>query len=86
MTECPAARVPGALALKGDRYYWKVDPWDAFHRAAPQLYDLLLQRIRKVRTPSHLASDIEYWSACVTIVMRVMHEMLKEKAAGTPAA
>jgi hypothetical protein len=47
---------------------------------------VLLQRIRKVRTPSHLASDMEYWSACVTIVMRVMQEMLEEKVTGTPAA
>jgi AIPR protein len=81
-----AAAFRELLALKGDRYYWKVDPWEAFRRAAPQLYDVLLQRIRKVRTPSHLASDMEYWSACVTIVMRVMQEMLEERVTGTPAA
>jgi hypothetical protein len=81
-----AAAFRELLALKGDRYYWKVDPWEAFRRAAPQLYDVLLPRIRKVRTPSHLASDMEYWSACGTVVLRVLEEMREEKVTGTPAA
>jgi hypothetical protein len=45
-----------------------------------------LQRLRKVRIPSQLGSDMEYWSACVPIVMRVMHVMIEEKLNGKTAA
>lgn len=81
-----AAAFRELLAFKGDRYYWRVDPHEAFRRAAPQLYDVLLQRIRKVRLPSALGSDVEYWSTCVPIVMRVMHEMIEERLNGNPAS
>lgn len=81
-----AAAFRELLALKGDRYYWRVDPREAFRRAAPDLYDVLLQRIRKVRIPSQLGSDMEYWSACVPIVMRVMQDMIEARLNGKPTA
>jgi hypothetical protein len=65
------------LVLKGDRYSWRVDPKDAFRRCASSLYQVLNSRSAKVRAVSQLGSDMEYWSACVPVVMREKDRMLE---------
>jgi hypothetical protein len=67
------------LTLKGDRYVWRVDPYEAFKRCAEQLHKALVTRSRTVRITSHLASDMEYWGACAGIVMRAQTQMLEER-------
>lgn len=74
-----AAAFRELLALKGDRYTWRVDPKKVFRHCAEQLYTVLLNRIAKVRVTSQLASDMEYWSACVPIVMRAKDAELDTK-------
>ncbi len=58
------------LVLKGDRYAWRVDPRQVFLNSAEKLYNVLNTRSSKIRTTSQLGSDMEYWGACVPIVMR----------------
>lgn len=70
-----AAAFRELLVLRGDRYAWRLDPKDVFRRCADQLYTVLLSRIGKVRVTSQLGSDMEYWSACVPIVMRAKDAM-----------
>src|SRR5262249_20421864 len=74
-----AAAFRELLVLKGDRYVWRVDPKKVFRECADQLYTVLLSRIAKVRVTSQLASDMEYWSACVPIVMRAKDAVLDTK-------
>jgi hypothetical protein len=74
-----AAAFRELLILKGDRYTWRVDPKKVFRQCADQLYTLLVSRIAKVRVTSQLASDMEYWSACVPIVMRAKDAVLDTK-------
>lgn len=65
-----AAAFRELLILKGDRYAWRVDPKKVFRHCAEQLHTVLVNRSLKVRVASQLGSDMEYWSACVPIVMR----------------
>lgn len=76
-----AAAFRELLTLRGDRYFWRVDPKEVFRRAQNDLYAVLLTRIGRARVSSTLGSDMEYWSACVTIVMRVKDQMLEERFA-----
>jgi hypothetical protein len=75
-----AAAFRELLVLRGDRYTWRVDPKDVFRHCADQLYSVLLSRIAKVRATSQLASDMEYWSACVPIVMRTKDTVMDTKS------
>lgn len=74
-----AAAFRELLVLKGDRYQWRVDPKEAFRRCAAELYQVLVNRSAKARIPSNLGSDMEYWGACVPIVMRAKDAMLEER-------
>jgi hypothetical protein len=74
-----AAAFRELLQLKGDRYFWRVDPWETFRRAAESLYQVLASRSRKARQIGQLGMDMEYWSSCVPIVMRVKDEILESK-------
>ncbi len=74
-----AAAFRELLTLKGDRYYWRVDPREAFRRCAADLYQVLVNRSAKVRVSSHLGTDMEYWAACVPIVLRIKDSMVEEK-------
>ena len=71
-----AAAFRELLVLKGDRYIWRVDPKQVFRNCTNDLYTVLLNRIAKVRVVSQLGSDMEYWSACVPIVMRAKDTVL----------
>lgn len=68
------------LVLKGDRFRWRVNPKEVYRRCAADLYQVLLTRSNKARVPSHLGSDMEYWGACVPIVMRAKDDLFEELA------
>jgi hypothetical protein len=72
-----AAAFRELLALKGDRYFWRVDPHLAFQKCAVLLYQVLNSRSGKIRSTSQLGADMEYWSACVPIVMREKDRLLE---------
>ena len=67
------------LVLRGDRYQWRLSPYDVFPKCAEQLYKVLLSRGSKAKIISHLGSDAEYWGACAQIVMRAQTSLLEEK-------
>jgi hypothetical protein len=71
-----AAAFRELLVLKGDRYAWRVDPKTAFLSCADKLYNVLNTHSTKTRTTSQLGSDMEYWGACVPIVMREKDRLL----------
>jgi hypothetical protein len=72
-----AAAFRELLVLKGDRYIWRVDPRKVFLSCADKLYNVLNTHSTKNRTTSQLGSDMEYWSACVPIVMREKDRLLE---------
>lgn len=74
-----AAAFRELLVLRGDRYVWKVDPHETFRKCADRLYNILANRISKVKQLSHLGTDMEYWAACVPVVMRSKDEMIESK-------
>jgi len=76
-----AAAFRELLILKGDRYTWRVDPKTVFLNCADKLYNVLNTRSAKIRTTSQLGSDMEYWGACVPIVMREKDRLLDTQEA-----
>ena len=78
-----AAAFRELLSLNGDRYYWRVDPKEAFRRCASDLYQVLVTRSGKAKQVSQLGSDMEYWGACVPIVMRVKDTLLEDRVSAT---
>jgi hypothetical protein len=79
-----AAAFRECLQLKGDRYTWRVSPYKVFEKCAESLHKALVNNSRQVRLTSHLGSDMEYWGACLQIVMRTVMSMWEEQA--LPAA
>jgi hypothetical protein len=63
------------LAAKGDSYQWKVNPYDVFRNCADNLYEVLLSRVRRVKSASQLAADQEYWISCEKIVMSAKDDL-----------
>jgi hypothetical protein len=64
------------LAAKGsDGYRWKVSPYDVFKQCADNLYEVLLGRVRRVKSASQLAADQEYWISCEKVVMSAKDEL-----------
>jgi len=74
-----AAAFRELLQLKGDRYYWRVNPHEVFRRCVENLYKALVNRSKAVRIISHLGTDMEYWGACAQIVMRTQTAMIEER-------
>jgi AIPR protein len=70
-----AAAFRTLLALKGDGYQWKVNPYEVFKACADDLYEVLLGRIRRVKSASQLAADQEYWISCEKIVMAAKDDL-----------
>jgi hypothetical protein len=70
-----AAAFRSLLTLKGDAYRWKVNPYDVFKRCAEDLYEVLLSRIRRVKSATQLAADQEYWISCEKVVMNARDEI-----------
>ena len=71
-----AAALRELLELKGDRYYWRLDPKEVFRRCAADLYKLLLAKVRSAKSVNQLGSDMEYWTQAAYIVLRTKGEML----------
>jgi hypothetical protein len=63
------------LVTKGDGCQWKVNPYDVFRQCADDLYEVLLGRIRRVKSASQLAADQEYWISCEKVVMSAKDEL-----------
>jgi AIPR protein len=63
------------LVAKGSSYQWRANPYDVFKQCANDLYEVLLGRIRRVKSASQLAADQEYWISCEKIVMSAKDEM-----------
>lgn len=74
-----AAAFRELLALKGDRYFWRVDPKKAFPKCIDQLYQVLVTKSKQSRSVSSMGSDAEYWVQCVPIVMRLKDKLLEEQ-------
>jgi hypothetical protein len=74
-----AAAFRELLVLRGDRYQWRVSPYEVFPKCAEQLYKVLLNRGSKAKIISHLGTDAEYWGACAQIIMRAQTTLLEEK-------
>ena len=70
-----AAAFRSLLMLKGDVYQWKANPYDVFKHCAEDLYEVLLGRIRRVKSATHLAADQEYWISCEKVVMNARDEI-----------
>jgi hypothetical protein len=77
----PAPPFANLLVLRGDRYQWRISPYELFPKCAEQLYKALLNRSGKAKIISHLGTDTEYWGACAQIVMRTQTSLLEEKFA-----
>jgi hypothetical protein len=73
-----AAAFRELLDLRGDRYYWKVDPKEAFKRCGEDLYRVLTTKSRTARSVNSLGSDTELWTQAVNIILRTKDEMLAE--------
>lgn len=63
------------LVNRGDGYQWKVSPYDVFKQCADNLYEVLLGRIRRVKSASQLAADQEYWISCEKVVMSAKDDL-----------
>jgi hypothetical protein len=74
-----AAAFRELLSLKGDRYVWRVDPKKVFLNSADKLYNVLNTRSAKTKSTSQLGSDMEYWGACVPIVMREKDRLIESE-------
>jgi hypothetical protein len=74
-----AAAFRELLVNRGDRYTWRVDPKEVFDRCAEKLYNVLNSRSSKIRSTSQLGADMEYWGACVPIVMREKDRIVEEE-------
>lgn len=70
-----AAAFRTLLTVKGDGYQWKVNPYEVFKACADDLYEVLLGRIRRVKSASQLAADQEYWISCEKIVISAKDDM-----------
>jgi hypothetical protein len=74
-----AAAFRELLTLRGDRYFWRVDPHKAFRDCISELYQVLKERSNKTRSVSALGADGDYWSRCVPIVMRYKTDILEKE-------
>ncbi len=63
------------LVTKGDGCQWRVNPYEVFKQCADDLYQVLLGRIRRVKSASQLAADQEYWISCEKVVMSAKDEL-----------
>jgi hypothetical protein len=70
-----AAAFRTLLVAKGAGYQWKVNPYDTFRACADDLYEVLLGRIRRVKSAGQLAADQEYWMGCEKVVMTAKDEL-----------
>jgi hypothetical protein len=70
-----AAAFRTLLVTKGDNCQWRVNPYEVFKICADDLYEVLLGRIRRLRSASQLAADQEYWISCEKVVMAAKDDL-----------
>lgn len=63
------------LVAKPGGYQWKVNPYEVFKVCADDLYEVLLGRIRRMKSATQLAADQEYWISCEKVVMSAKDDM-----------
>jgi hypothetical protein len=63
------------LVTKGNSYQWKINPYDVFKLCADDLYEVLLGRVRRVKSATQLGSDQEYWMGCEKVVMSAKDDL-----------
>jgi AIPR protein len=63
------------LVGRGNSYQWKVNPYEIFKGCADDLYEVLLGRVRRVKSATQLGSDQEYWMGCEKVVMSAKDEL-----------
>jgi AIPR protein len=73
-----AAAFRELLELRGDRFYWRVRPADAFRRCAEELYKVLAAKSRTAKSVNGLGADTELWTQAVNIILRTKDDMLAE--------
>jgi hypothetical protein len=59
---------------ESDQFVWSESPYEVFNRCAPDLYSVLLNRIRRVRSASQLVTDQEYWVSCEKVVLTARND------------
>jgi hypothetical protein len=64
-----------AALVKGNSYQWKVNPYNIFKVCADDLYEVLLGRVRRVKSATQLGSDQEYWMGCEKVVMSAKDDL-----------
>jgi hypothetical protein len=69
-----AAAFRSLLGVRQGKYTWRADPYETFRKCAQDMYDVMLQRIRRVKNASQLAFDQEYWISCERVVLNVRNE------------
>lgn len=70
-----AAAFRTLLVARSDSYQWKVNPYDVFKMCADDLYEVLLGRIRRMKSATQLAADQEYWISCEKVVMTAKDDL-----------
>lgn len=70
-----AAAFRTLLVLKGNTYKWRTNPYEVFKHCAGDLYEVLLSRVKRVKSVGQLAADQEYWISCEKVVMNARDEM-----------
>lgn len=62
-------------------YRWSMRPDVVLREAAQDLYDLYSKRARAVKTGNALGSDVEYWTAATSVVLRACARVPRTKTA-----
>jgi AIPR protein len=70
-----AAAFRSLLGLRDNVFCWKISPYDVFAKCAQDLYDVMLGRIRRVKSATQLAFDKEYWISCENVVMSAREDL-----------
>lgn len=77
-----AAAFREILELRDDRYYWAVEWKVVFERCAEDLYKLLVNKSKSIKSVRDLGSDTVYWTQASVIVLRAKMEILQERGPG----
>lgn len=64
---------------KRGQYQWKLPYQQVFRQCAAELYEVLVEHTSRARLGGHVASDMDYWGACLYTVMRTKERMMGGK-------
>lgn len=71
-----AAAFRELLEIKKGKYHWKLPYQQVFRQCAAELYQVLVEHTSRARLGGHVATDMDYWGACLHTVMRTKERML----------